>query len=126
MTGCIRTTNPSQSRFPYRMIRNEKTGLATTRYRWEIYRGWQCPPGHVAIFRHPSFIYTNGTAFFRDINIPEQGGQGGQNRLLPKEYKCIDRYVDIDTGTTDDNPAALICEKIKFEEQQDSPKVRVI
>ena len=65
-TGCINKTNLNETQIPSRMIRNEITGLSTNRFRWEIYKGWQCPPGHVGIFRHPSFIYTNGTAFFED------------------------------------------------------------
>ena len=50
-------------------------GLATRNYHLNTYEGQPCPQGYQATFQTPTYVYTNGTAFFQQYDDTYSGMQ---------------------------------------------------
>ena len=67
---------------PARMIRHMDNGLATGHYHLNTYEGQPCPQGYQATFQTPSYVYTNGTAFFQQTYDTYSGMQNLSNNKI--------------------------------------------
>ena len=68
-----------------RLIRDPQSGMTSSHYHLEEFRGklspLPCQNGSIAVFRHPVYVFTNGTAYFHE-----------GEQLVSKNYQCLDNF----------------------------------
>ena len=90
LNRCVITANDIQTDLfpPARMIRDTDSGLSTGHYRLNTYEGQPCPQDYQATFQTPSYVYTNGTAFFQQTYDTYSGMQKQPfHKILKKKFK---------------------------------------
>ena len=56
------------------------------------HQGQKCPEGTQATFQTPSYVYTNGTAFFHQT-------YDSTTTIVSKPYQCIEKYLTFSNST---------------------------
>ena len=75
------------------MIRDVDSGLSTAHYHLNTYEGQPCPEGYQATFQTPSYVYTNGTAFFQQTYDTYSGMQNLSSNKIIYAVLQIDYFL---------------------------------
>lgn len=96
----------SRQLLPPRMIREPESALTSGHYQVNYFHRLQLScdengsSNEIAVFQHPTYVLTNGTAYF----------DTGLDYLDGKQYECLDKYIVDEQEDVSQAAIALVCE----------------